>query len=178
MTRLIQYTVFLLAIISPSLFAQQSSTQSLSYVIDEVPNAKVVGKGMFTYYFWDVYEATLFAPNGKWQATPPFALQLRYQRALKGRKIAQRSVDEIRKQGIEDPERLAVWMEKMSKIFPDVDDGDTLTGIATKEKISVFYFNGEQVGKIDDTAFTTHFFNIWLGENTSEPDFRKTLLNH
>lgn len=178
MTRIIQFTVLLFVIMSPSIFAQQSTLPVSSYITEKVPNAKVVGRGMFTYYFWDVYEAALFAPNGTWQATSPFALQLKYQRPLKGRKIAERSVDEIRRQGTENPEQLTLWMEKMAQIFPDVEDGDTLTGIATKDKKSVFYFNGEPVGIIDDASFTTQFFNIWLGENTSEPDFRKTLLNN
>jgi hypothetical protein len=40
----------------------------------------------------------------------------------------------------------------------------------------VFYSNGEEIGSVDDSEFTTSFFNIWLGEKTSEPKFRKALL--
>lgn len=174
MIRLIRCLVMVAVTMSSATFAQPTPPD---YVTSAVPNATRVGSGMFTYYFWDVYEATLFAPNGSWEPTAPFALQLTYQRDLKGKKIAQRSVDEIRKQGFDDAKRLETWMTKMTQIFPDVSDGDTLTGIATKDSASVFYFNGKQVGVIEDPRFTVQFFNIWLSEKTSEPEFRQALLN-
>ena len=75
-------------------------------------------------------------------------------------------------------EKLNEWMSQMDDIFPDVDEGDTLTGVATESRHSAFYFNGRLVGTIEDEDFTRHFFNIWLGEKTSEPEFRHALLNN
>lgn len=146
-------------------------------VTNAVPQAEIVGSQRFTYYFWDVYTATLFAPEGKWTPNKPFALKLDYVRNLKGKKIAQRSIDEMRQQGVSDEEKLNEWMSQMDDIFPDVDEGDTLTGVATESRHSAFYFNGRLVGTIEDEDFTRHFFNIWLGEKTSEPEFRHALLN-
>lgn len=143
-----------------------------------VPQAEIVGSQLFTYLFWDVYTATLFAPEGKWTPNKPFALKLDYARNLKGKKIAQRSIDEMREQGFSDDEKLQQWDAQMSVIFPDVKEGDTLIGIATKSRYTDFYFNGRLVGSIEEAAFTEHFFNIWLGEKTSEPEFRQALLNN
>lgn len=142
-----------------------------------VDQAQVVGQAMFTYYFWDVYEATLYAPNGNWSETKPFALALTYQRDFKGRDIAERSVKEMRKQGVEDEEKLKRWGDAMQALFPDVTDGDTLLGIATENQVTHFYRGDTFLGEVEDKEFTKHFFAIWLGEKTSEPDLREKLLN-
>ena len=143
-----------------------------------VPNAKLVGKGMFSYYFWDVYTGELYAPDGAYQNQPPFALKLTYQRDLEGKKIAQRSIDEMKKQGDVSADDSDKWLSLMEAIFPDVSEGDVITGIATKEGTSVFYVNGEKADEIDDKAFTQRFFDIWLSDKTSEPKFRKKLLGN
>lgn len=147
-----------------------------SPVSDSVPNAEVVGKDMFTYYLFDVYEATLFAPKGEYEKGKPIALTLKYQRSLDGKKIAERSIDEMKKQAKLDSEKAKRWLQDMVDIFPDVKEGDVLTGVATEEGNALFYFNGENAGEVKDPEFTQKFFDIWLGENTSEPKFRRALL--
>ncbi len=142
------------------------------YVTDAAP----VGQAELTFYFWDVYTGTLFAPHGRWRADQPFALALTYQRDFKGKKIADRSVKEMRKQGVTDEQKLARWGEQMRALFPDVSDGDTLLGIAAANGVTHFYHNGAPLGNVEDSEFTERFFAIWLGENTSEPEFREQLL--
>ena len=66
----------------------------------------------------------------------------------------------------------------MTDIFPDVSEGDVITGIATKENKSLFYLNGTLIGTVDDKAFTNQFFAIWLSEKTSEPELRQALLGN
>lgn len=138
--------------------------------------AQKVGEGRLTYLLWDVYDATLYAPDGSWQEGQPFALRLSYLRKIEGKKIADRSVEEMRKQGISDEVKLAAWHAQMSEIFPDVDEGVSLTGIYTEKGEAVFYKNNKEIGTIRDPAFSQAFFNIWLGEDTSAPDLRRKLL--
>lgn len=157
-----------------------STSDSPGFILKHVNQADVVGKEMFTYFFWDVYEATLYAPKGEWQPDNAFALSLRYQRALQGEKIAKRSIKEMRNQGMNgenDEKVLTEWLGKMTSLFPNVEAGDVLTGIAKADKSNAFYFNGEFIGSVKDSEFTERFFAIWLSENTSEPAFRKALLN-
>ena len=146
------------------------------HINEYVPNAKLVGKGMFSYYFWDVYTGELFASEGEYSDKPPFALRLTYQRDLEGKKIAERSIDEMKKQGDVAADDADNWLSLMESIFPDVSEGDVITGIATKEGTSVFYVNGEKADEISDKTFTKRFFDIWLSDETSEPKFRKKLL--
>jgi len=148
------------------------------HIRNYVPNAKLVGKGMFSYYFWDVYTGELYAPEGEYANQPPFALKLTYQRDLEGKKIAQRSIDEMKKQGDLSADDSDKWLSLMNSIFPDVSEGDVITGIATKDGTSVFYVNGEKADEIEDKAFTQRFFDIWLSDKTSEPKFRKKLLGN
>lgn len=166
--RFLMLTLSLLAG-APALAMSQTVQQELS-------NPAKVGQGKFTYYFWDVYNATLYAPEGQWKKTGPFALTLEYLRDFEGKKIAQRSIEEMEKQGATDKQQLSVWQEEMASIFPDVKDGDALTGVVTSEGNTRFFYNESLIGEIEDEAFTQRFFDIWLAENTSEPELREKLL--
>ena len=147
-------------------------------VIKSVPEATSVGTGRLTYLFWDVYDATLYAPKGEWSREKPFALTLHYLRHLDGHAIADRSVQEMRQQGFDDEVRLATWHTQMQDIFPDVQDGTKLTGIFVPGGATEFYLGDQHIGAIHDPMFGQWFFNIWLSEYTSEPQLRRKLLGH
>ncbi len=167
------FSLMSVTIMSTKISAQELIPDDVS---NNIPNAQLVGKGMFSYFFWDIYIGELYAPSGTFQNQPPFALRLTYQRNLEGSKIAQRSIDEMQKQGNLSKDDASKWLLLMENIFPDVKEGDVITGIAGKEGTSVFYVNGEQVDVVDDADFTERFFAIWLSDKTSEPTFRRKLL--
>ena len=141
-----------------------------------VPGAALVGSARMRVMFWDVYDANLFAPAGDWQPGQPFALSLAYLRTLRGEAIANRSIEEIRRQGVADEATLARWRELIGEIIPDVDADTELLGIADANQHAIFLRNGEPLGRIEDPAFTRAFFGIWLSEATSEPGLRQRLL--
>tara|TARA_R110002072_G_scaffold258723_1_gene417398 strand:+ start:170 stop:688 length:519 start_codon:yes stop_codon:yes gene_type:complete len=141
-----------------------------------VPDARMVGQGVLSYAFWDIYQATLYAPEGQWDWSQPFALSIDYFRALDGRAIADRSAQEMRDQGFTDEVRLAAWHGQMAAIFPDVQKGTRLTAIHMPGAETVFYNNDTAIGTIQDVEFGRRFFAIWLAENTSEPGLRQALL--
>ncbi len=152
------------------------SAYALEQIDTYVPAAKKVGEARMTYIFWNIYDITLYAPQGIWQQDKPFALKLSYLRSLDGKKIADRSAEEMRKQGFTDKVKLAAWHAKMREIFPDVDKGIALTGINTEAGEVVFYKNNAEIGRIKDPQFSHVFFGIWLNEKTSAPDLRRKLL--
>lgn len=141
-----------------------------------VPAAEKIGEGRMTYMFWDIYDAALYAPNGAWQEDKPYALKISYLRNLDGEKIADRSVQEIRGQGFTDEDKLATWHAQMRKIFPDVSEGTSLTGVNTGTGETVFYKDNIEIGRIEDEKFSRAFFGIWLNEKTSAPSLRRKLL--
>lgn len=168
-----KFTFYLLLFVS----LQMPTAFASNVISDYVNNAKVVGEGRLTYLFWDVYDATLMAPNGDWQADQPFALKLDYLRELEGKKIAERSVDEMRALGVNNEIKLATWHSQMRKIFPDVKQGSSIVGIRDKQGNAIFYSGDTLIGRIDDAEFSDAFFNIWLSDSTSSPKLRRKLLN-
>lgn len=150
--------------------------QAMDPIRTAVPNAQIVGQGVLSVMVWEVYSAKLYAPHGQWNEDSPFALQLLYLQDLAGQKIADRSVQEMRKQGFRDEVRLADWHTQMSAIFPDVYEGTVLTGLFTPGGETVFFEGEREIGRIRDPEFGRSFFDIWLGEKTSAPDLRRKLL--
>ncbi len=141
-----------------------------------IPRAQKVGEARMRVMFWDIYDAMLLAPNGKWNAAKPFALKLTYLRHLDGSKIADRAVQEMRGQGISNEVKLATWHTQMQQIFPNVDEGDTLTAIFTQDEKTVFLNDETEIGRINDAEFTKNFSAIWLSPKTSAPEMRLSLL--
>ena len=146
------------------------------YISAYIPGAKTVGQGRMTFLMWDVYDATLYAQDGTWREGQPLALTLNYLRDLNGVEIARRSIEEMRGQGFNDEIRLATWFGQMQKIFPDVSEGVTLTGVLTPQGPTVFFRDGVEIGRITDPDFGREFFNIWLSHRTSAPELRAQLL--
>jgi hypothetical protein len=147
--------------------------------------ARLSGSGEFRYLGFLVYRATLWVgPQGLGSplGTAPFALQLRYARSLEGADIAARSEEEMRKLGEGSATQRSAWLQAMQRLFPDVTEGDTLTGVFTpaagtsQPAQTRFYFNGVLRGEVSGTAFAQAFFAIWLSPQTPAPELRNDLL--
>lgn len=157
-------------------FFSESAQAGSQPILQHVPEAQKVGSGRLSFFIWDVYDAKLYAPGERYDFSEPFALKLSYLIDLKGADIAERSVEEMRKQGFKDEAKLKAWQQAMEKIFPDVKEGNTLTGIRDANGRSLFYLDDILIGSVEDEAFTNRFFAIWLDPKTSEPALRKKLL--
>ena len=145
----------------------------------QLPQVKVQGGGELTFLGLSIYDAHLYRPGnarGEWSTNEPFALQLVYHRSLKGSLVAARSMEEMDKQGSCNAEQRVRWGEMLTKILPDVDADDRLTGVNLPKRGVQFYQNGKFIGSIDDVAFARAFFGIWLDPATSEPALRQQLL--
>lgn len=155
-----------------------TTAHATDVVMREIPQAKIVGKAAFSVVFWDVYDATLYAPEGVLRADAPFALSLEYKRKFSGKDIAERSVKEMRGQGFTNAKKLTAWQKEMESIFPDVKAGTMLTAIFYPDAATAFYQNknNQPIGTVEDAEFTRQFSAIWLSEKTSEPEMRKKLL--
>jgi hypothetical protein len=145
-------------------------------VLASVPRASVVGRGVLSFAFWDVYKATLYAPDGQFGSEKPIALTIEYLISINGRDIADRSVQEMRKQGFADEAKLADWNAQLKVIFPDVRNGTVLSAVYQPGEQTAFYNGSTAIGTIAGDDFGRLFFGIWLGERTSEPKLRRALL--
>lgn len=141
-----------------------------------LPSAELVGKGRMTFLGFKVFDAELYAPQGNYRPSAPFALKLTYLRTFKGKQIAESSVKEIRRQGGVSDAQLAKWRAQMEALFPNVTSGQSITGVRTNSGQAEFYLGNQKLGTIADPAFTRKFFAIWLGNNTRDPQLRAKLV--
>jgi len=148
-------------------------------VAADLPGARLLGRGTLRFLGLRIYEARLWAvavPSvGDWAAAP-LALELQYARSLDGARIAERSLTEMRRQGDVAPESARRWLAAMTQIFPDVKEGDRITGLNLPGIGARFFVNGQLRGEVRDAEFARLFFGIWLAPSTSEPLLRDALL--
>ena len=155
-------------------------TQAPAAVRAALAQARLQGQGVLRWFGLKIYEARLWTggesldPARYEQAA--FALDLRYARALDGAAIAQASHKEITRLGFGSAEQRAAWLDAMHRIFPDVTDGDRITGVHHPDRGVAFYRNDVPIGRIDAPGFGRAFFAIWLDCRTVAPDVRNALL--
>jgi hypothetical protein len=148
-------------------------------VLRELPGARLQGQGTLRYFGLRVYDAVLWTSTGLAGANVaavPLALELRYARRLRGPLIAERSLKEMRRQTEIGDVQARRWLEAMTGLFPDVDDGDRITGVLRPGEAARFHVNGRFAGELRDADFARLFFGIWLSPQTSEPQLRAALL--
>ena len=130
----------------------------------------------FRFLLIHVYDASLWTSAARWTPEDVFALDIRYARAVTGRQLAARSIEEMRRQGHTDGVLLARWEAAMLRVFPDVARGERLVGVNMPGREARFYGTRGFLGAIDDPGFARAFFDIWLDERTSQPALRRELL--
>lgn len=147
----------------------------------DLHGARMAGEGAFRWYGLHIYDAQLWVgEKGYNPASPtaaPFALDLKYARALVGKKIAESSRDEMQKLGYGTAEQRNAWLSKMVALFPDVQDGTHITGLYLPGVGARFYLDGKRLGEIDDPEFGRAFFAIWLDPKTTGGKLREALLS-
>lgn len=144
-----------------------------------LPGARPLGRGTMRFFGLQIYDITLFGGAQRigddWAGTP-LALAIDYARSFDGRRIAERSLAEMTRQGTIDAATGERWLAAMQRLFPDVQAGDRLTGVQRPGEAALFFLNGSPRGDVRDAAFTRRFFGIWLAPQTSEPALRDSLL--
>jgi hypothetical protein len=170
-------TALLLTAACPALHAQGPAPKEL---LGEWPAAHLQGQGRMRFLGLQVYDIRLWSAEPKMpaQAWPgkALALEIEYARNFGARMIAERSLEEMRRAGPVAADVAERWLRAMTQVFPDVKPGDRITGIHLPEGLSRFFHNGTLRGEVRDAEFTRRFFGIWLGESTSEPSLRDSLL--
>ena len=165
------------ALLVPAVFAQTPAVPP--EVAAALPGAVLQGSGRLRFFGLSVYDARLWrgaAPVAADWMSAPLALELIYLRSLVGKLIAERSIKEMRRQRELSDDEATRWETAMTQMFPDVKDGDRITGILVPGLGARFAINGVVKGDIRDLEFAKLFFGIWLSEKSSETALRRALL--
>ena len=149
-------------------------------VAAELPGARQHGVGRMRFLGMRIYDARLWSASrlsrdDGWMQTA-LALEIEYARSLGGRAIAERSVEEMRRQAALSEEQASRWLAAMIGIFPDVNQGDRITAVHRPGEGLRFFVNQAARGEVRDPLFARLFLGIWLSSRTSEPALRDALL--
>ncbi|MBB6523032.1 chalcone isomerase family protein [Pseudoteredinibacter isoporae] len=138
---------------------------------------QVVGSTRFSVLWFDVYDATLYSPSGRYQQEQyPLQLTLDYLRDIS----AQRLLNETRKQWKTVPDldntQREQWLAELSRVWPDINESDRLSFILHSEDKGEFRMFDESLGVIESPGFARAFINIWIGPHSQYPSQAKKLL--
>ncbi|MBU2918517.1 chalcone isomerase family protein [Psychrosphaera sp. F3M07] len=135
-----------------------------------------VGNATFTFLFWDIYNSRLFTKTGKYDdnSGQDLLFKINYLKDISADELIKRTVEQWQHLKY-DESKYQHYIPKMKSIWPDIKSGDSLT-LYRKNQTTIFYFNNEEVGNINDKSFSNLFLDIWLSNNTSQPKLRKLLI--
>ncbi|WP_061015861.1 chalcone isomerase family protein [Vibrio splendidus] len=129
------------------------------------------GEGEMSYLFWTLYSAEFYATPTNSER----ALKLEYYRSIDSKDLVDATEDQWNKLGYSNS-NIQRWLKPLYAMWPNVEEGSTLTIRVAEDNVSRFYFDEQPIGIIQDKQFGEAFLAIWLSENTSEPALRKQLL--
>ena len=145
---------------------------------DALRAARRQGQGRFRWFGLTIYDAELLTAqplrDDQWPQQT-FGLRLTYARTLRGGEIAKSSLQEMEKLGIVPAAQRDAWLQRMTALFPDVNQGDAITGVNLPNRGIRFWRTDRPLGTVDDPAFARAFFSIWLDPKTTAPELRKSL---
>jgi len=166
----------LAAFLMLSALCATASAAAPPHVEEHVKQARVAGSGTFTWFGLRIYDAELWVGEKGYASDAPYVLDLRYARKLDGRKIAEASADEMEKLGAGTAVQRAAWLARMKEIFPDVKEGNHISGVYLPGAGARFYLDGKALATVPDPEFARAFFAIWLDPRTSAKSLRTALL--
>jgi hypothetical protein len=143
---------------------------------------QMAGAGEMRWFGLKLYDAALWVDSAQPAGAgcpalqKPYALALRYTRAISGEALVTASIEEIRRLGETNEGRLARWKPLLEKALPSVAPGDTLVGLHEPGRGASFWHQGQLTARIDDAELAGAFFGIWLDARTREPRLRARLL--
>ncbi|MFC3024727.1 chalcone isomerase family protein [Vibrio zhugei] len=140
-----------------------------------------VGQAHFTWLWFDVYDSTLYTPNGRYvDLHSPLALHIEYRRTISAQDLLTATEKQWKKLTFKQDD-IDQWLSKLKTIFPSVEEGDQLV-YQSNGKTGTFYFKPVNqsdfhvVGDIESPTFNTAFLSIWLSPQSQYPDLRKQLI--
>jgi len=169
----------LLAWLTAAAWPAIAATPPLPEPIAGVPGARLQGSGRLAFLGLHIYDIRLWVSEGFTAQTfdqRPLAIEIEYARSLAGRRIAERSLEEMQRIAPIPAVQGGAWLASMKQAFPDVAEGDRLIGLHRPGEGASFFHNGKLRADIADPDFARAFFAIWLSPKTSEPRLRLALL--
>lgn len=143
---------------------------------DKIMAEKSYGEGTLHFMLMHVYDTSLWIDSKTFSYENPFALSITYRMNFSKEELTERSLEEIKHAHNLSDEVLAKYKKIFLEIYPNVRKNDRITAVYTAKKEVELYHNGALYSNAKDKEFAIPFFDIWLGEKTSELKLRNKLL--
>ena len=176
----LRFLILLFIIFNTNIALSETQNQVFKNKISEtilekfIPNFKLVGRATYKFLLLDIYYATLISETGHYPSDK-FALILRYNRDFTKKSVVKETFEQLQKQKKYSESELIALKQLLNKTFRTIQKNDQFIAIKLLDK-GIFYFKNEKVLETSDLDFLDLFFNIWLRENSQDPDFTKSLL--
>ena len=141
-----------------------------------VPDAELVGAARLQMFFFKIYDAQLFAPNGRFSRDDAYALRLTYLIDAKKDKIVERTVKEMKRQKAASSSVIEGWVPLMEANFISMPSGSSADFIHTADGRLILAANGDAIAEITNRRFIKALMDIWLGPKARDPEFQRKLM--
>ena len=159
----------IIAFILTSFFFINSSHAKLNFASEDM---KKYSSHQLTWWGFKIYIAEVWTPKSqKPDLSEPIILHINYQKNIKAEKLISTTQDEWKRLGLinaKSPE----WIKQLSKIWPDIKSGDTITTYSDGQA-TYFYQGKKLLGSVNDESFAKPFLLIWLHEKSKTSELLK-----
>jgi hypothetical protein len=138
---------------------------------------KLIGQGTLKVLFFEVYDIRLLADSKPFSWKNKFQLEFEYKREVKKETVIESSIKEMRRQSSFLDKDINKWQEYLEISIKPVQEGSQATIEWNPRGTITFQNEGAKSVTIKDESFARSYINIWLGEETSQPNLRNQLLN-
>jgi len=138
----------------------------------------IIGEGTLKVFFMEIYDLRLIAdsPTFSWQNK--FKLDFIYTRDLKKDSVIKSSIKELRRQSSVSESDIESWQGYLEQSIRTVQEGTHATVLWEPEGQITFHYENSDPTTIEDEDFARAFLNIWLGEETSQPELQSEILGN
>jgi len=144
----------------------------------EFSSPTIIGEGTLKVFFMEIYDLRLIAdsPTFSWQNK--FKLDFIYTRDLKKDSVIKSSIKELRRQSSISESDIELWQGYLEQSIKPVQEGTHATVLWEPEGQITFHYENSDPTTIEDEDFARAFLNIWLGEETSQPELQSEILGN
>ena len=140
------------------------------------PDMKLVGSGVLTVLFMDIYKLNFYANQGHYSGLNDFVLEFEYLKPISKSTIIDASINELTKPDNVTSTEIKFWKRILDKGIVDMNSGEVASISFTKTGTVTFYSANRPSLSFDAPKFAKAFASIWLGKNSSYPRLRHKLL--
>lgn len=134
-----------------------------------------IGSGVMKWHFLELYDATFFASSAEKFNEYPATLKLEYSRNIKAKHLVSATRKEWKRMNVQHRDK-SLWLNELTAIWPDVNEGDVLECRVDVNGSAAFYFNGQYIGEIKSAEFSNSFLAIWMSERARNQKLRNKLI--